>query len=142
MLQPLLRELDRQPIEQLGMRGQLAAHAEILRRGHEAATEQFLPQAIHRHARGERMIRRDQPFGERQAIGLVVRGHCRQCGRRAGRHLLAAAAKVAANVNVRRSTIGSFASTVGARVTVGSSAFSAVSLVCSSLALISASFAL
>ena len=65
--QPLVHELHRQPVEQFGMRRQFALDAEILRRPDEAAAEQLRPPAIHRHARGQRIVARDQPAREIEA---------------------------------------------------------------------------
>src|SRR5690242_10754657 len=58
-------ELRRQPIEQFGMRGQLALPAEIVRRGYDPAAEVPLPDSIHHHAGGERMVRLRKPQSER-----------------------------------------------------------------------------
>ena len=51
MLHPLVHELDRQPVEQFGMRRRLALRAEVLARLDEAAAEQRFPEPVHRHAR-------------------------------------------------------------------------------------------
>ena len=55
-----------------GCDGMLALHAEILRRLHQARAEVLLPEAIHRHARGERMLRINQPLREAQPVGRRV----------------------------------------------------------------------
>ena len=46
-----------QPIEQFRMRGCLAEHAEIVRCGHDAASEQMQPDAIDHHPREQRIRR-------------------------------------------------------------------------------------
>ena len=52
---PRADELRRQPVEQLGMHGRLALHAEVFLRLDDADAEIHLPEAIHGDARGERM---------------------------------------------------------------------------------------
>ena len=58
-------KFDGEPVEQLGMRGPFAADAEIVGRAHEPFAEMPLPDAIHDHARGERVLLRRDPFGQR-----------------------------------------------------------------------------
>ena len=62
--------VDRQPIEQLGMRRGFALRAELLGRFDDADAEQLLPQAIDGHARGERIVGVDEPIGQAEAIEL------------------------------------------------------------------------
>ena len=52
-----------EPIEQLGMRGLLAHDAEVARRADQAFAEVMLPDAVHDHARRQRIIGAGQPFG-------------------------------------------------------------------------------
>src|ERR1043165_6224044 len=59
-----LDEARREMIEQFRMRGWLAAHAEIVGRGDETATEMILPEAVGHHAGGERVIGPGQPLRE------------------------------------------------------------------------------
>ena len=53
----LLDELLREPVEQRRVRGPLAERAEVARGAHEAGAEVMLPEAVHHHARGERVLR-------------------------------------------------------------------------------------
>ena len=59
-------QLQRQPVEQLRMRGQLALQTEIVGRIHNAAAEMMLPQAVGHHPR-EQVPR--AVFGVRKPIG-------------------------------------------------------------------------
>ena len=92
-------EFGGQPVEQFGMRRPFALRAEILHRLDQAGAEIHLPEAIHGHARRQRIGGIDQPFGEAQAIVRHAGGQRRQrrrerparpC-RRAGRKRRAAA---------------------------------------------------
>ena len=56
MSQPPSHELDRQPIEHLGMRRRQALRAKIFLRGDDADAEQLGPQAIDRHAGRQRIV--------------------------------------------------------------------------------------
>ena len=59
---PAIRhKLCRQPIQQLGMSRNRSIFPKIARGIHQARSENELPQAVHRHARGERMIRLRDP---------------------------------------------------------------------------------
>ena len=51
-----------------GCEGGVSASAEVFRSGHHAPAEEFLPDPIHRHARRQRIVRRDQPPRQRQAV--------------------------------------------------------------------------
>ena len=53
----MLDKLHRQPVQQLRMRGSAAARSKVARRGHQAAAEMILPDAVDHHARRERIIR-------------------------------------------------------------------------------------
>src|SRR6476660_3614946 len=59
------------------MRRHRALHAKIVFRFHQAATEKFLPVAIHRHSRRQWIVGRDEPAGEfesaRRWSGTVTR---------------------------------------------------------------------
>ncbi len=61
-----LHELDGQPVEQLRMRRLLAHLAEVVERRDDAAAEVVVPHAVDDHARGERILGRPDPLGERQ----------------------------------------------------------------------------
>ena len=50
-------ELDGEPVEQFGVRGLVALHAEILRAFHQADAEELAPQTIHGDSRCERVFR-------------------------------------------------------------------------------------
>ena len=50
------------------MRRQLAGDAEVAGRAHEAGAEDFLPEAIDRDARRQRMLGPQQPLREAEAI--------------------------------------------------------------------------
>ena len=71
------------------------------RRAHDAAPENFLPDAIHRHARRQRIFGRDQPSRQCESRGLLARGQRRQNRECAGLHLGAVLAPIALHVNVR-----------------------------------------
>ena len=93
------------------MRRRVAHLAEILERGHDAASEVFLPEPIDDHARGHRILRRRDPLRERQpAAGRAAVG-TRNFSRRvavrddvdeARRHLRSVAFHVAANEEIGR----------------------------------------
>ena len=61
-------ELARQPVEQFGMTGPLALHAEVVAGLDQALTEQLLPEAIDHHARGQRMVGLGEPLRQPQAV--------------------------------------------------------------------------
>ena len=63
-----LEVFGREPIEQFGVRGAFALHAEIFGGFDEASPEERLPRAIDGGASGERIGRRDQPTGQIEAI--------------------------------------------------------------------------
>ena len=60
------------------MRGLFALHAEVLRRLHQADAEVLLPEAIHRHARGQRMFGTDEPLRKPEPIRRRIRRQRRQ----------------------------------------------------------------
>ena len=98
----LLDELDRQPVEQLGVRRRRAHRAEVLARLDEAAPVQRLPEAVDHHARGQRVVAADQPARQAEAIRRQVVGHGRQRRRRVGVHALARRGERAAFAQRRR----------------------------------------
>ena len=61
----VIHELDGQPVEQLLIRWAVALASEIVRRGHDAAPEMSLPDAVHHHARGQRIVARRDPLRQR-----------------------------------------------------------------------------
>src|SRR6266699_1136694 len=77
-----LHEFDRQPVEQLRMRGASALRAEILGRLDDAASEKLLPEAIHGGARGERIVLANQPACEAEPVRhLALRQRRQRRGR-------------------------------------------------------------
>ena len=66
-------ELRREPIEQFRVRGFHAHAAKITRCLDEAGAEVALPEAIHHHAGGERILRAGDPLREREASLLLGR---------------------------------------------------------------------
>ena len=63
-----------EPVEQFGMRRAAAVGSEIARRIHEPGAKRVLPQPVHHHPRGERILRTRDPLGEFHAprlLGLV-----------------------------------------------------------------------
>ena len=86
-------EIRGEPVEQFGMARPFALRAEVVHRLHEPGAEEHRPPAIHRDARGERLLRRDEPVreiepGERLAVARL-RGELREKRGRAGGDLLA-----------------------------------------------------
>src|SRR5687768_290962 len=77
------------------MRRQLALRAEFLARGDEPDAENLLPEPVGEHAGRERVLRRDKPAGDGEAIGVAL-WQRRKRGRRARRNLLAEIQIVAA----------------------------------------------
>ena len=71
-------ETRRETIEQFGMRRRLALFAEVVRRRNDSFAEMVQPDAIHHHARGERIFRIGDPFGELHG------GRCLSCRRELG----------------------------------------------------------
>ena len=69
-----LHELSSEPIKQLAMRRDLALNAEVFRGLHEAHAEDRLPEAIHRHASGERILAAHEPLREAEAGARSVFG--------------------------------------------------------------------
>ena len=68
------------------MRGRVALVAEISTVVDDAPAEEGGPLAVDGDAGGERVFGRDEPAGERQAVGGRVGGEGGQNGRNAGRH--------------------------------------------------------
>ena len=101
-----LHELDGEPVEQLRVGRRLALVAEVLERAHEAAAEEGLPLAVDRDARGERVLRGEEPAGERQAVGRGVFGQGREERRHGRRNLLLRAEVFAAMMAEGRTGMG------------------------------------
>ena len=83
-----LAEFDGEPVEKLGVRWSVAHDAEILGRFDESGAENFLPEAVHRHARGERVCGRDKPLREAETVQRRVFGERMQCCEHGGLQLV------------------------------------------------------
>ena len=112
--QPELRaKVDRQPVEQLLVGGHFAVDAEILGRLHQPRAEDLLPEAVHRHPRGERMLRPQQPVGETEPVPRQVGRHGRQERGRRRLDFLAALVVIAAEEHVGLGRLGRLLHHVG-----------------------------
>ena len=60
-------QLDREPIEQIGVRRKAAHFAQIVRRVHDAPTEVIVPESIRDRAPGEDVLLARDPVRERQS---------------------------------------------------------------------------
>ena len=89
------------------MRGRLALVAKVFEQAHEAVAEERLPLAIDRNAGGERVLRSEEPAGERQAVGWGVLREGREEGWHRGRDGLLGAEVFAAVVEEGRTRVGS-----------------------------------
>ena len=89
------------------MRGWLALVAEVFEQAHEAVAEEGLPLAIDCNAGGERVLRSEEPAGERQAVGRGVLGQGRKEGWDGGWDGLLGAEVFAAVVEEGRTRVGS-----------------------------------
>ncbi len=70
----VIHEVDGEPVEQIGMAGELALGAEVGGRGDEAGTEEALPEAIHFDAGWERVLAHRNPVGEAETVGCAPAG--------------------------------------------------------------------
>ena len=61
-----------EPVEEFGIFGAVTLAAEVVGGLDEAATEEGLPEAIHRHAREQRMARVGEPAGEAEAVARLI----------------------------------------------------------------------
>ena len=96
----IAHEFRGQPIQQLRVGGRRALRSEIFAGLHNAAAEQLLPVAIHRDARGERVVVGYQPVGQAQAIGHLIVGQRIEDEGNSRAHLVAEAQEGAANMHV------------------------------------------
>ena len=62
------------------MRRRFALRAEVGRSLYQPGAEELLPEAVHRHARSQRMLRADEPLGEVEAVGRAGLGQRREHG--------------------------------------------------------------
>ena len=69
-----LAELDGQPVEQLGMRGKLAADAEVAGRADQAGAEDLLPEPVDRDAGRQRVLGPEQPLRQAEPVARAGRG--------------------------------------------------------------------
>ena len=69
-----LDETQRQPVQHLGIKRLLPLAAEVLGSLHKAAPEDALPNAVHRDAREQRMVRRGEPLREAETIARRASG--------------------------------------------------------------------
>ena len=79
---------DRQPIQQLGMRGAVAGSAEVVQGGDDAAAEVVLPRAVDQHPGRKRVLPAGQPTGKREPAAARRQVRLRFCqgnGRARGR---------------------------------------------------------
>ena len=84
------------------MRRFIALYSEIIDGGDDTSPKNPLPDAIDRHARGQRIIRGEQPIRKSQTItSRFVRGQVRQDRWRQGNDRLALVQEISPNVNVR-----------------------------------------
>ena len=97
----LLREFDRQPIEQLRMARQFALETKVFESAHKASPEECLPMAIHRDACGERILSRNQPSSQSQSVLWCSLGQCMKSRRRGGGDFVLGFIVLAAEKNVR-----------------------------------------
>ena len=73
-------KLHGQPVEQLGMRGQLAHPAEVVGRGHDPPAEVILPDPVDDRPPGQGVARVGEPARQgRAAVALGVAGGARTC---------------------------------------------------------------
>ncbi len=93
---PVTLKLGGEPVQDVALYGLVALGAEILGGLDEAGAEMKLPVAIDGDARGEGVLRAEEPLGEAQTIRGGVLGHGRKHRRDAGSYLLGLVAIVAA----------------------------------------------
>ena len=109
---PLRDEASGQPVKQLGMAGAFSAQAEIARRLHQAGAEVMLPDAIHHHACGERVVRTGDGAGEFEPSAAALKRRALRAGddfEKLPRHLLSETRRAATIEDAR----------VGLRLAVG-----------------------
>ena len=96
---PVAFKFGGEPVQHVALYRLVALRSEILGGLDEAATEMELPVTVDGHARGQGMLRAEEPLGEAQTIRRGVLGHRRKHGWDAGSHLLGLIAVVAAGQN-------------------------------------------
>ena len=101
-------QLGGQPVEQLGVRRQLALRAEFLARPHDAGAEDGFPKAVRGHARRERIGVVHQPAREREAVLRRSGGEGRKRRGHALLHLLGQREIIAAKLHPRLALLPGF----------------------------------
>ena len=98
----LTHEFGGQPVEQLRMRRRLARGPEVIGRADQTDAEKLAPDVIDRDTAGERMLRRDEPFGEIQTVRLLLHGLChrRQSRKTRGNDIGAAPGVITGHVDI------------------------------------------
>ena len=97
-------EAGRQVVEQVRVRGRLAAEAEVAGRADEAGAEVVQPDAVDQHAGRQRVLRVGDGAGQPQAAAAVAEGAAILAGdhfEELPRHRLAGAVRVAAAEDAR-----------------------------------------
>src|SRR5688500_19852836 len=80
----MFHEVDREPIEQLGMCGVFPLRTKVGRRAHEACTKEHLPDPVDGYARGEWMLAHRGPLRKAESVGRRAAGRRGQNGGRCG----------------------------------------------------------
>ncbi len=75
------RQLDRQPVEKLGVSRRLPLGTEFLAGHHQARAKNLLPAAIGNHPGRQRILLGHQPASQGQAVDLAPRRERRERGR-------------------------------------------------------------
>ena len=100
-----VHQLGGEPVEQFGMKRQVALAAKLLAAAHDAGAEEAFPQAIHGHAGGERVVAAHEPLRHREA---VLRLLCRQRMEDRGRgllHVITQGLPIAAKLHFRHAAL-------------------------------------
>ena len=88
------------------MRGRFALVAEVLERGDESAAEEGLPLTVHGDAGRQRVLGREEPAGESQAVGRGILRQGWEESRYRRRDLLPGAEIFAAMMEESRTRVG------------------------------------
>ena len=99
-------KLDGQPVEQLGVRGKLAADSEVAGRAHQPRAEDLLPEPVDHDAGGQRMLGPDQPLRQAEPVLGQVGRHGRKRVGRIRLDRVAALVVLAAVEQVRHRRLG------------------------------------
>jgi hypothetical protein len=85
---PLADKFCREPIEQFRIRGSSAILTEVARSAYDAFPEVLLPDSIHHHSSGERILIACDPFGQRKPKARAATDKWNLCGFSFARHTL------------------------------------------------------